>query len=266
MPLKALLETLDGVDDSHKAFYKEDNGKFLLDIEGVDEHPTVKHLKTSFEKTKAEKKTANDQLAALRTRFDGIPDDFDVDAYNSMKALTEGKKPDEVRAEIRTQLEDKHRKDLDKVVKEKETIEASLRKLLIDDGITKALLDANVGKEFMAAAKALIKEKGVIKIETDDGVYTAIVETDLGNMPISKYVGEWVAGDEGKVFVPKATGGSATGGEGKTKSSDVNPWKKETRNLTQQGAIIRDDKVKAARMMKDAGLPQADIDRALQSQ
>lgn len=266
MAFKVFRDNLDDLDEAHKGLYVEKDGKFLLDIEGVDEHPTVKHLKTSFEKAKTEKKTLSETLAALNARMEGLPEDFSVDSFNALKAIADGKKPEEIRAELRSQLEAKHAKDLDKVTKEKEAIESSLRKVIVDDGITKALVEAGVGKEFMAAAKALIKEKGIIKIENEDGAYTAVVETDLGNMPISKYIGEWSAGDEGKVFVPKPTGGGATGGEGKKGGAEANPWKKDSRNLTAQGNIIKVDKDKARRMMRDAGYPQAQIDAALSSQ
>jgi len=42
MPLKAVLETLEGVDDAVQSFYAEKDGVFILDVEGMDSHPEVR--------------------------------------------------------------------------------------------------------------------------------------------------------------------------------------------------------------------------------
>jgi hypothetical protein len=53
--------------------------------------------------------------------------------------------------------------------------------------------------------------------------------------------------------------GSGADNSDKDKDRDVNPWKKETRNLTMQGNIIKKDKAKARQMMKAAGVDDAKI-------
>ena len=72
MALKATVTTLDGLDDSVKALYKKnDDGVFALDLEEFDAHPSVRGLKSAFEKTKGELKTVKGSL----DQFDGLSSD-----------------------------------------------------------------------------------------------------------------------------------------------------------------------------------------------
>lgn len=126
---------------------------------------------------------------------------------------------------------------------------------MVDDALTKALVEAGVAKEYIAAAKALLKERGNIKMVEDDGEFSVIVETDLGNATIDNFVPEWVSGDEGKSFVARPKGTGAGGGEG-SKHGD-NPWDSSNGkkpNLTKQQEIIKTDPEKARTMARAAGV------------
>jgi len=75
MALKAVLQTLDGVPEALRTEYKERDGKFYLDIDGIDDHDGVGALRRAkdYEKDEARKakERARDLLAeltALRTR------------------------------------------------------------------------------------------------------------------------------------------------------------------------------------------------------
>ncbi|WP_332719257.1 hypothetical protein [Pelagibacterium mangrovi] len=50
MALKTILDTLDDVPEVLHAEYKEVDGKFVLDLEGIDAYPTVVNLKTAHER------------------------------------------------------------------------------------------------------------------------------------------------------------------------------------------------------------------------
>jgi hypothetical protein len=61
--------------------------------------------------------------------------------------------------------------------------------------------------------------------------------------------------DNAHHFKPKGGSGSGTGaGTGNGGKVTVNPWKKETRNLTQQGQILRTNPELAARLKAEAGV------------
>lgn len=261
MAIKAILDDLDDAPETIRDQYEEKDGKFILSVDGVDSHPTVATLKNAYERVKADKKRLGDEIDMLKARLEGLPDDFDAQAYEALKAAAEGKEPpkaDEQVAQVRGQLERKHAADLAKKDERIATLEAEVRRRAIDDGLMGALVEANIDKPYLPAAKALLKDKGVIKLIEEDGKFDATVETDMGPMPLSKFVSDWAAGDEGKVFVSQARGADAKGGGG-GRPGEVNPWKKETFNMTEQGNIFRQDRGKAERLMRAAGLSDNEI-------
>jgi hypothetical protein len=123
----------------------------------------------------------------------------------------------------------------------------------VDDGLTKALIEAGVGKEYIKAAKALLKSECAV-IE-EDGDYRAVVHSDMGDLEIGKYVSDWVASDDGKVFVPPAKGADSGNTNRTTKpaSNEKNPFSKEHYNMTEQGRMIKEDRAKAEKFAKAAG-------------
>ena len=79
MALKSILESLDGLSEDIKKEYTEKDGKFYLDIEGLDLHPGVGGLKRAKDheknlRQKAEEKAREleDQLTAKDTEIEGL--------------------------------------------------------------------------------------------------------------------------------------------------------------------------------------------------
>jgi hypothetical protein len=255
MALKTILDTLDDVPEALHGEYKEVDGKFILDIEGIDAHPAVVNLKTAHERVKADKKKATDELAATKARLEGLPDDFDADAYETLVQQAEGKEPaktDEQVAQVRQQLERKHQADLAKKDERITTLEGAVTKATIDDGLSKALDEAGIDPAFKPAAMALLKSKGAVKLVEEDDQFKAQVETDMGPMPLAGYVKDWAGGDEGKIFIKKATGGDAPGGNGQ-KFTD-NPFDPKNPNLTKQQELIAANDAKARQMAQAVGV------------
>lgn len=267
MPLKSILDTIDDLSEESKALYAEtkvgDKTVFVLDVDGIDDHPKVRGVITANRENVRKRDAYKAEADLLKARLEGLPEDFDADAYEALKAQADGKAPaktDEQVAQVRQQLERKHQTEIGKKDERITSLEGTVRRILVDDGLTKALLEANVSKEFLPAAKALLKEKGVVKLSEEDGTFAATVETDMGPMSLGKYVGEWATGDEGKAFVAKPSGGDATGGTG-GRDTTPNPWAKDTKNLTKQGEMLKANPGKARLLMKAAGLSDAEIDQ-----
>jgi len=88
--------------------------------------------------------------------------------------------------------------------------------LLVDNGLSAALLDAGVKKPaYQKAAKALLaSQKFDFEGEGADRV------AKVGDKTLAEFVKTWAAGDEGKAFVdaPVNLGAGALGGEGKLDS------------------------------------------------
>lgn len=66
MPLKAVIQSVDGLDEGLQGHYRKgDDGRFYLDVEGVDDMPAVVGLKTKAGELLAEKKALQEQLRAF---------------------------------------------------------------------------------------------------------------------------------------------------------------------------------------------------------
>jgi len=115
--------------------------------------------------------------------------------------------------------------------------QAKMAQMQLDFAIEKALAAAKA-KNAKAVKALLDMEK--VKLDGDqllgiDDQLKAIQQSD-----------PYLFGDSGKVG-----GGTNPPGVG---NPEVNPWKKETWNLTQQGKILLEDPAKATRMKAEAGV------------
>lgn len=73
MALKATIDSLDGLNEIvQKEYKKGDDGKFHLDVEGIEAHPSVGALKRAKDREAEEAKTTRVQLAALTEERDNL--------------------------------------------------------------------------------------------------------------------------------------------------------------------------------------------------
>ena len=266
MALKTMLESLDDVPEAIQEHYKEYDQSgatvYILDIEDVDTHPTVANLKSAFERVKADRKTLNDQVKELEGKTKLIPEDFDPDEWERLKAGHKEADPDadrknseKLRAQIEKRLDEERVKPL---TERNEKLERFLERRLLDDDLTRELIENGISKKFLAAARALLKEKRIFKqIEGDDD-FRIVADTDMGEMELAKYVKDWAGTDEGKTFVeePRGTGAQGSSNRGATVN---NPFAKDTLNMTEQGRVIREDRGKAEKLMRQAGYSESRI-------
>lgn len=219
MGLKAILETIDDLPEETKSLYAEqkagDKTVYVLDIEDIDSHPKVRGVITANNENKRKRDEYKAKVDDLEARVSALPEDFDADEWARLKA-GEGGKPDEAIQALKDQharavetLKAKHAKDLsdkDALIGERDSY---IDRTLVDGGLKDALLDVGVNPDLMDGALASLR--GSVKVQkSDDGSRSAIVETDLGEVPVTDFVKEW-AGGKGKAYLGKATG---PGGEG----------------------------------------------------
>lgn len=189
MALKALLDTLEGVDDAVKPFYAEADGKFVLQVEGVDDHPDVANLKNAYSRTKEDREKAKGEAATLKAQVaelqKGAPD----------TAATQAKI-----AQLQEQLEAAAAKATEWQTK--------FTGVTRDQALASALQSAGItNPTFLKAAQAMLA--GTVKLG-DDG--TAYVETGMGPKVLGDFVKGWAAQD-GKDFVTPPKGGDARGND-----------------------------------------------------
>lgn len=255
MALKAIIDSLDSFEEQYRTLYEEKDGKYVLAVEGLEAHPGAAALKSALDRVRTEKRTISEKLATAESRLDGLPDDFDASENERLKTAAEGKEPpamDERLERQRTELEKKHGAERAKLEGRIAKLDGTLRKTLVDDGLTKALIDAGVSKDFLPAAKALLKERGAVKLIEEDDEFQVLADNGIDDrMPLAKFVTDWAA-DEGKHFVAKPTGGDAKGGDAKRFAE--NPFDPKNPNRTKQQELIVQNDAKARQMAEAAGV------------
>jgi hypothetical protein len=190
MAIKTVIESTDGLDEAIAALYIEQDGKFILQLEGVDEHPEVTSLRNAYARTKEGQASAKTEASKLKAQIEelqaGAPD----------TAATQAKI---------TALEEKL------AAKEAEAGEwrGKYTGVTRDQSLQAALQQAGINEPtFIKAATAMLA--GQVKLG-DDG--TAYVEGSMGPKVLGDYVKQWAA-SEGAAFVTKPQGAGVKGGEG----------------------------------------------------
>jgi hypothetical protein len=273
MALRAMLENLDELDQSLHDQYKEQDVKignktekrFVLQVEGVTEHPQVLALKNAHDRQKADNttlRTERDELKGVAARLEGLPEDFSAEMFNTIKAQAEGKvgNADEqikrVKEDTEKRVKEAMQKDIDKLAERNKKLDTNLRRRTIDDGLNSALAKAGVAKELLPAARAYIKEQSKIDLVEDGDKLDALVETDLGQRTLDEYVADWAGSDVGKPFIAKPTGGDSGGNDGAPRQVNGNPFVRKDGKIVNRTAIqdaVVKDRGKALQLAKSAG-------------
>lgn len=110
-------------------------------------------------------------------------------------------------------------KERDEFATKAQAESAANHKLLVDNGLTDALTKAGIRKELLPAARALLKEQGIISVESDGDIRRAVAKMSDGKaLPLDEYVSKHFAvSEEGKAFIPAAgNSGGGTGGPGRS--------------------------------------------------
>jgi hypothetical protein len=190
MGLKVTVTDLDDVQEELKSFYTEVEGGYVLQIEGVDDHPDVRNLKTAYTAEKAKRAETGEKLRDALAKLEAKPDPTPKDDAEILR----------IRAAIEAERDD-YKSKWEAAEKRVYglTVETQLDGLIREVGITDPVF-ADLAKEHLA--------KGV-KV-TDVG---PIVETDMGPIPLAEHVKRFASG-RGKALVAKPIGGGAGGSSG----------------------------------------------------
>lgn len=200
MAIQTVLATLDGVDDALKPLYTQDGDRFVLQLQGVNDHPDVRNLSAAYERVKQDRDAIRQEHDTFKTRADAVPDDFSAEAWAKAK---DGKGDQAQLVQLRQTLE----AERDEWKSKAEAAEASALRTAVDRDLGDALSAVGVtNATYAKAARALLA--GAVKMQ--DG--RPVVDTDMGPMPLAEHVKRW-ASAEGKVFVTPPSGGGARGGE-----------------------------------------------------
>jgi len=107
--------------------------------------------------------------------------------------------------------------DAEKATKSYEGESKVVHDLLVDNGLSKALLDNGVKTpQYLKAAKALLKSQVTLEADGENRV------AKVGDKTLGDFVKEWSGSDDGKAFVdaPANSGGGGGGNKGGTPNNE----------------------------------------------
>lgn len=188
--LKAVVETIDNVPETVRGFYKEDEGKFVLQVEPVSGYAleNVEGLKSTLSKEMTKRK----QLEKDVVKFKDIDPDRAREALAKLEELGNidpTKEADKIVNErleaAKKQLLEKHTKDLEARDGRIGQLTKTVESLLIDQAATAALAEAKGSVELL-----LPHVQRHTRVREVDGKYSVEVVDKDGNARIGNSKGD----------------------------------------------------------------------------
>lgn len=281
MALKTVItsEEFEGLDDGLRSHYIESQaGGYVLDAGDLDQHPKVLGLRNTLKKFQEAGGTDARRLKARLEEADRLRDGFgDLDPEEVRTALTRlqeleatGGKPSG--DDVQRTLQDALAKQAEKLngtweakVSEKDAEINHLRGHIENRELSQGLTNELKGKVLEGTEESvglLLRAKFENRVVWDEihgeRMPRGVFVNDLGEeVNVATFVETWLRSEGAKPFVPgsgnNGTGSKADGpGSGRT-----NPFKAETRNLTEQGRIFRENPALAKQLAAAAGVTLA---------
>lgn len=261
MKLKAVLETLDGLNEAFHELYTEKDGKFLLTgVEGVKTQADIDRVNRALAQEKEAHKKTKEKLAPLADYLEDVDATVEkLTGYDDLVARAEGKgKNDAAIVSENTQLKkdltaaQRQLKALGEEVTTLKTTNTELtakeKRRIIHDavraaGVKTKMLDTAVDDALMLAERVMDVDENY-NVVTKDGVgVTPGLDAHTWLTEVQPKRPHWW---------PASVGGGAKGSGGGGGFVN-NPWTAENWNMTEQGRIYNEDPAKAERMAKSAG-------------
>lgn len=161
MALKLIVDKIEEVGEPHRSLYAERDGKFHLDVEGLED---TSGLKSALESERKSRKDAEKRLSALK--------DIDPEEYTRLKEL-EGKRIDS--SEELKRLTDKHSAREKELLGETEKLMGELRTMRLDDALKTAALAHGVHKDYVDDFVTILKTRHV---RLDDNLKLQVIDAD----------------------------------------------------------------------------------------
>lgn len=256
--LKAIYETQEEIPSQYVDLFELRGGKWaLVKIEGLSTEANVLRLQTALT---AEKQTRKDLEAKLNLLGDRSVEEIlaDLDRIPILEAkIKGGTGEDEVNAIVEARVKvatAQFSRQLANVEKERDTFkqqneeltssakQAKIEKAIIDAAKKAGVREINIDDAVLYCSRVLdVLDDGSIVTKDNAGVVPGLDPLTLLQDMRGKR-GWWDADASGQL----KPGDPARGG--------VNPWKKDTWNLTQQSEILKRDRPLAVRMAAAAGI------------
>lgn len=273
--LKAIVDSIDGLDESVKPFYEEVavpgplQGKFKLKVEAVGGFnlEDVAGLKSALETKKTELTAATSALEAfkglnaqdVRTKLDELARLKKFNPETEADRLAEQKAASAV-----AELTRKHETEVSGFKSRESQLVSEIERVLVEAEAISAITKHKGEPKLLLG---IVRPR--VKVEEVDGKWVARVLNENGEQFYANRDGKLQEGtiedlvihlkaDEtfGRAFEGDGRGGTGSnpnrpGGGGRTVT---NPWKQESWNTTEQMRLLKNDPQKAAALKAQAGV------------
>jgi len=294
--LNAVVTDINAVDEAHRGFYKEADGKFVLQVTAADGFSleNTSGLKSALTTERATREELERKLKpyegldvnAARQAMNAIGLYGDITPQKAKEALETAarlsaidpaKEADRLAEEkantVKTQLteafsarEKELQTQVEAATQTVGTLKNQLQTLMVDNVITAELAKLNPLDDARDALVLMAKQSirtrevdGKIVVEVVDANGNAIIKSVENGVVQNMSVADLLAGyRETKAALFKADQKQGLGvppgaAQGSGSSAQVNPWKKETFNMTQQGVLMNTNPELAKRLKAEAG-------------
>ena len=258
MSLKAVVASLDEVDDQYHDLYEERDGKYALKpIEGLKTEADVQRVQLGLKKERDAHSATKEKLRVYG-EF-GAPEELrtKLERVEELELLGDGKVDEakigalvETRAKAKIAPLERENAQLKETIREKDTLLADYGVKEVKGSIERQVRSAATGKLRDTAIDdaLLLAETVLVKDESGELVVRAGTQFTEG-VGINVFLTEAI--EKRPHWLLESVGGNARGGKGG--GSVANPWKKDSWNLTEQGKILTADRSKAEQLAKSAG-------------
>lgn len=263
MKLKAVLDSLDDLDEPfHQLYTKKDDKYLLTGVEGVKTQADIDRVNRALAQEKEAHKKTKEKFSPFSDYLEDAEATIEkITGYDDAVARADGKgKNDAALTAENTQLKKdlaakeralaKLQGDFEGIVKVNTELTASQRRRVIGDAVRSAATKSKMLDT--AVEDAMLMAERVFEVLEDGDVRT---KEGVGCTP-GNNAEEWLAEIQSKRphWWPASQGGGAKGsGGGGGAGWGKNPWSNEDWNMTEQGRILTADPAKAERMAKAAG-------------
>lgn len=259
MALKALVDSLDGIDAHFHELYTQKGDKYeLTGVEGFKTQADVDRINAALVKERNDHKDTKNKFAPFAS-FDPADVQSKLDRFEELELAAAGKLDEnKINAIVESRLKQKvgpieRERDLYKSqIGEKDTLlgqfQAERTQRTIFDKIRDAAVSAKVLPEAMEDAMMLaervfeVTESGAVVTKDNVGV-TPGIDASVWFTELQSKKPHW--------WGPSAGGGAR--GTGTPGSGNTNPFSHEHWNLTEQGKLVMTNRQRAEQLAKSAG-------------
>jgi len=260
MALKAVLASLDDVDEAQHGLYSERDGKFYLDVEGLDAdsddtHPAIAGLKSAYQKQMDARKDLEKRLKELEPLKDIDPEEYqrlkkEAQEAADKKLIDEGDVDKIVASRVEETVKKKD-KAIDELQGQLNDTSSLLDRVVVSDRLKTAATAAGVKPKALETAVTIARNSGWKRdgdtVVLTDGEGNVRHGADGKPMTPEDWFGSDVVQEAHDYLFPASSGGgSQDEGGGKTPPASFKPSRASAKEKTEYRLKYGDDKFEEA--------------------